>query len=418
MPSVFFHTFGCRVNQYETESLREKLGKIGYSVSDNYKSSDLCVINSCSVTAEADRKCRQFVRRVLRENAQARVLVTGCYATRDPDEVRRISPRIEVFSNQDKDLIPEAVSGCALSANDSPLITFFAGHTRAFVKVQDGCDAACTYCIIPKVRPEMKSRSVSEIRAEVLNLLNHGYKEVVLTGIRLGSYGLSSSGGRVGKVRGNLVDLLKDLITIPNDFRIRLSSLEITEITDELLDLAQSTEKICPSFHLPLQSGDDEILKRMGRWYDSKYYSIRVQKVREILPQAGITADVIVGFPGETEAHFENSYRFIETHLNGLHVFPFSDRAGTAAPKLSGHLSWSVAQTRVEKLLALDKKLRKDFQSRFEGEVRKVLVEADGGFTDNGIRLFSSNGNKEGEFIFLKIPLSADPSHPQMARIS
>ncbi len=403
MRSVYFHTFGCRVNQYETESMRQKLSDIGYRVEGDYKSADLCVINSCSVTAEADRKCRQFVRRVLRGNGSARVLVTGCYATRDPDEVRRISPRIEVFSNQEKDLIPEAVSGCSLSASDSPLLNFFAGRTRAFVKVQDGCDAVCTYCIIPKVRPQMKSRPIPEIRAEVRNLIAHGYKEVVLTGIRLGSYGLASSGGRVGKIPGNLADLLRNLIEIPDDFRIRLSSLEITEVTDELLALVRSSEKICPSFHLPLQSGDDEILKRMGRWYNSAFYSERVKKVWQMIPHCGVTADVIVGFPGETEERFENTFRFIEAHLNGLHVFPFSDRAGTAAPNLPGHLDWPTVQTRVERLLELDKKLRNDFASRFAGTERRVLMESDGGFTDNGIRLPAAQGFSEGSFSNVKI---------------
>ncbi len=409
MRSVFFHTFGCRVNQYETESLRQKLAGIGYAVADGHERADLCVINSCSVTAEADRKCRQFVRRVLRENAKARVLVTGCYATRDPEEVRRISPRIEVFSNQEKDLIPEAVAGCSLGAEDSPLLNFFAGRTRAFVKVQDGCDATCTYCIIPKVRPQMMSRPIAEIKAEVENLIAHGYKEVVLTGIRLGSYGLASSGGRVGKIPGNLADLLRKLIEIPDDFRIRLSSLEITEVTDELLSLLQQSEKICPSFHLPLQSGDDDILKRMGRWYDTHFYSERMQKIREKVPHCGVTADVIVGFPDETETRFENTFSFIEQHLNGLHVFPFSDRAGTAAVKLPGHQPWSVVQTRVERLLALDKKLRNDFAARFAGTERKVLMESNGGFTDNGIRLPSSTGHPEGAFVLLTVPGAAAP---------
>lgn len=399
MQNVFFHTFGCRVNQYETESMRQKLANIGYAVTSDYRDSDLCVINSCSVTAEADRKCRQFVRRVLRENAKARVLVTGCYATRDPDEVRRISPRIEVFSNQEKDLIPEAVSGCSLSSSDSSLLTFFAGHTRAFVKVQDGCDAACTYCIIPKVRPEMKSRPIDEVLAESEGLLRQGYKEIVLTGIRLGSYGLASSGGRVGRVHGDLADLLSRLIALPHDFRIRLSSLEITEVTDELLEVAASSAKICPNFHLPLQAGDDSVLKRMGRWYDTAFYSERIARVREVLPDAGITADVIVGFPGETDENFENTRRFIEAHLDGLHVFPFSDRAGTSAVKLPGHVPQKTQDARMDVLLKLDETLRERFQRRFAGQARKVLIETGDGFTDNGIRLPAPAGSREGDFI-------------------
>src|SRR5581483_6009006 len=174
MSTVFFHTFGCKVNQYETESLRERLSAAGYQISEDFSQSDVCVVNSCSVTAEADRKCRQFVRKILRSNPRARVLVTGCYATRDPRAVQDISPHVEVFTNQQKDLIPGMLTGCSLSSGDSPLVTLFNGHTRAFVKVQDGCDATCTYCIIPKVRPKMESRTVAQVRAEVEALAASG----------------------------------------------------------------------------------------------------------------------------------------------------------------------------------------------------------------------------------------------------
>ena len=387
MQSVFFHTFGCKVNQYETEAMREKLLKFGYHVARDSASSDVCVINSCSVTAEADSKCRKYVRGVLRKNAKARVLVTGCYATRAPEELRRISPRIEVFSNQQKEIIPEAVSGCSLSSEMSPLLTFFAGRTRAFVKVQDGCDATCTYCIIPKVRPEMKSRPVSEIKKDAESLLSQGFKEIVLTGIRLGSYGLSSSGGRVGRVHGNLTALLRELAALPQDFRIRLSSLEITEVTEELLELVVSSDKICRHFHLPLQSGDDFVLKRMGRWYDRRFFENQINRIKRLLPDAGLTTDVIVGFPGEEEPHFLNTYKFLESHFNGMHVFPFSDRAGTSAVKLPGHCSPKTISERVNRLLELDQKLRDEFRLSFSGKPRKVLAESDGGFTDNGIRL-------------------------------
>ena len=404
MPSVFFHTFGCKVNQYESESLRERLAAAGYRVAEDFSRSDVCVINSCSVTAEADRKCRQFVRKVLRANADARVLVTGCYATRDPQAVRRISPRVEVFTNRQKGLIPAMLTGCSLSAADSPLLTAFSGHTRAFVKVQDGCDATCTYCIIPKVRPGMESRPIGEVRAEAEALLRRGYKEIVLTGIRLGSYGLSSSGGRVGRVRGNLAHLLRELVSLPGDFRIRLSSLEITEVTDELLELAAASEKICRHFHLPLQSGDDSVLRRMGRWYDSGLYSRTVERIRETLPDAGLTADVIVGFPGETDENFANTRGFIERRLNGLHVFPFSVRPGTPAARLPGAVEPAKIQERVQALLELDGRLRRAFQERFAGSERRVLAESDGGFTDNGIRVPLPLPFPEGTLAAMKVP--------------
>jgi threonylcarbamoyladenosine tRNA methylthiotransferase MtaB len=387
MPSVFFHTFGCKVNQYESESLRGRLARAGYRVSSDFSSSDVCVVNSCSVTAEADRKCRQFVRKVLQSNPAARVLVTGCFATRDPQAVRAISPRIEVFTNQEKDLIPSMVSGCSLASGDAPLLNAFSGHTRAFVKVKDGCDAPCTYCIIPKVRPKMESRPVEEVCAEVRGLVGEGYKEIVLTGIRLGSYGLSSSGGRVGRVRGALAGLLRELSRLPGDFRVRLSSLEITEVSDELLEFMKNSHFVCRHFHLPLQSGDDAVLKRMGRWYDSKFYAETVARIREALPDAGVTADVIVGFPGETEERFENTRALIEKNLNGLHVFPYSSRPGTPSARLRDAVTPSEIGRRVQALRDLDARLRKSFQARFAGSERSVLAELDGGFTDNGIRV-------------------------------
>ncbi len=388
MPSVFFHTFGCKVNQYESESARQKLLKFGYTASDDFSESDVCVINSCSVTEEADKKCRKFVRKILRQNLKTRVLVTGCYATRDPESLRQMSPRIEVFSNRDKDIIPEIVSGCTLSSDESPLLTFFSGHARAFVKVQDGCDAVCTYCIIPRLRPEMKSRPIPEIVAECEGLVRSGFKEIVLTGIRLGSYGLASSGGRVGRFHGNLADLLRSLIAIDERFRLRLSSLEITEVTEEILELAADSDKICRHFHLPLQSGDDSVLRRMGRWYDSAYFKNQIQSILKFLPDAGLTCDVIVGFPGETEENFMNTHRFLETHFHGLHVFPFSDRKGTGAVKLPGHCPPEDIRDRANRLTALDGVLRRRFQDRFSGTRRVALVESDGGgYTDNGIRV-------------------------------
>ncbi|OGR96959.1 MAG: tRNA (N(6)-L-threonylcarbamoyladenosine(37)-C(2))-methylthiotransferase MtaB [Elusimicrobia bacterium RIFCSPLOWO2_01_FULL_64_13] len=406
MPSVFFHTFGCKVNQYETESIRERLGRAGFSPTDRLADSDVCVVNSCSVTEEADRKCRKFLRKVLRENSGTRVLVTGCYATRDPEKLRALSERVEVVSNPDKDLIPGMVTGCSLSADAVPLLTVFSGHSRAFIKVQDGCDAPCTYCVIPKLRGGLRSRPMAEILEEVGTFVREGTKEIVLTGIRLGSYGLESSGGRVGKVRGNLTGLLERLAAVPGDFRIRLSSLEITEATDELLDLARGSEKICPHFHLPLQSGDDAVLRRMGRWYDSRFFSERIARVREVLPHAGLTTDVIVGFPGETEAQFENTFRFLEAHFNGMHVFPYSSRAGTPSARLPGHCDPRIIRRRVDSLLGLDKRLRAAFQSAHAGSVRMVLVENGGGFTDNGIRVAvpRSAGARPGDLARIRIP--------------
>lgn len=385
MPTVYLHTFGCKVNQYETESIRNRLKNFGYRSTEDWSEAELCLVNTCSITAEADRKCRQWIRKILRENQQARMVVTGCYATRAAEEVRKISPRVEVFSNQEKSSIPEIVSGCSLFTNHSSLITVFNGHTRAFVKVQDGCDATCTYCIIPKVRPKMESRSKEEILQEVKTLAQNGYKEIVLTGIRLGSWGLSSSCGRVGRVHGNLAELLQNLIEIQLPFRIRLSSIEITEITETLLELVQSSERICRHFHIPLQSGDERILKRMGRWYSPAFFSEQVQRIKEALPDVGLTTDVMVGFPGEGEEEFERTREFLKKHFNGMHVFPFSARPNTPAEKLSNRTAPSILRKRVSNLTELDQQLRREFRRKFAGTKRMVLAESGGGFTDNGI---------------------------------
>lgn len=385
MPTVYLHSFGCKVNQYETEQIRNRLKNFGYRTVEKWTGAELCVLNSCSVTAEADRKCRQWIRKILRENQQARMVVTGCYASRAAEEIRKISPRVEVFSNQEKNSLPEMLSGCSLHSAHSSLLTAFCGHTRAFVKVQDGCDATCTYCIIPKVRPKMESRSCDEIVQEVKMLAENGYKEMVLTGIRLGSYGLSSSGGRVGRVHGNLTELLRNLLQIQLPFRIRLSSIEITEITEELLKLVQTSERICRHFHIPLQSGDERILKRMGRWYTATFFSEQIQRIREALPDVGLTTDVMVGFPGEGEEEFKQTREFLKKHFNGMHVFPFSARPNTPAEKLLPRTAPSLIRQRVSQLRELDQQLRREFRRKFAGTRRMVLAETSGGFTDNGI---------------------------------
>lgn len=295
----------------------------------------------------------------------------------------------------------ETVSGCSVFPADSSLISFFEGHTRAFVKIQDGCNAKCTYCIIPKVRPGMESRPAEEILSEIKTLLQKGYKEIVLTGIRLGLYGIDIAGN---EEKPDLVSLLKKIISIKGVFRIRLSSLEITEVSTDLLKLISDSEKICQHFHLPLQSGNDMILKRMGRWYDADFFSKKVLQIRKILPDAGLTTDVIAGFPGEKENHFLNTYQFIKTHFNGIHVFPFSPRPGTPAVKLKEKPAPQIVNQRVQKLLKLDKILRHEFQNRFSGDKRTVLAESKGGFTDNGIRLNIPLPFPEGEMKLFTIP--------------
>lgn len=379
---IWSFTFGCKVNQYETELLRHRLtGSDGIHV-ETPEEADLCLINSCSVTEFADRECRKMVRKVLRANPRARTIVTGCYATRAPQELKAISDRVEVYSNQEKDELPSCFG---FEVSSQPLgIHQFAGRTRAFLKIQDGCKAPCNYCIIPTVRPDMWSKPVEQVREEVQALLGNGYQEIVLTGIRLGLYQGKMDGG----AKINLLNLLKKLVEVPGRFRIRLSSLEVTEVTDRLIGFVGQSNKICRHFHIPMQSGNSEVLRSMQRWYDIDLYRERVRAVREAMPDCGITADVMVGYPTETDEQFEETARNIEAmELSGLHVFRFSARQGTKAAELKP-LDPRVVIRRAGILGELDMVLRERFYRKHEGTQREALPERSGeAWTDNYIRV-------------------------------
>jgi threonylcarbamoyladenosine tRNA methylthiotransferase MtaB len=269
--------------------------------------------------------------------------------------------------------------------SDQPLgIHQFSGRTRAFLKIQDGCKAPCNYCIIPTVRPKMQSKPVRHVLEEAKALLNNGYQEIVLTGIRLGLYrGENWEGGNIG-----LLQLLKILAVIPLPFRIRLSSLEVTEVRDPLIEFVMDNPKICRHFHIPMQSGESGVLKAMGRWYDASFYQGRVKAIRQQMPDCGITADVMVGYPTETEEQFRTTVRFVhDLELSGLHVFRFSARQGTKAAELKP-LDPRVVSRRAGELGELDKNLREKFYRRFEGTSRETLPEPSGeGWTDNYIRV-------------------------------
>ncbi len=379
---IWSFTFGCKVNQYETELLRHRLTGPGDIHVQKPEDADLCLINSCSVTAFADKECRQLVRKVLRSNPTARTIVTGCYATRAPEEIQKISDRIEIYTNQEKDELPSCVG---FEVSQQPLgIHQFAGRTRAFLKVQDGCQAPCNYCIIPTVRPDMWSKPVDQVLTEAKALLANGYQEIVLTGIRLGLYRSKTEGGS----KHDLLELLKALVAIPGKFRIRLSSLEVTEVTDKLIDYVAQEPKICRHFHIPMQSGSTPVLKAMQRWYNVDFYKERVRAVRRKLPDCGLTADVMVGYPTETPEQFEETVRNIEEmELSGLHVFRFSARETTKAAQLKP-LDPRIVTERAKRLGEVDKVLRENFYRRFEGTQREVLPEPTGeAWTDNYIRV-------------------------------
>jgi threonylcarbamoyladenosine tRNA methylthiotransferase MtaB len=316
--TIFIKSFGCKVNQYEGQLLREQLESAGMKMADKPSDANVCIVNSCTVTHNADADCRQTVRRVLRQNPSARIIVTGCLAISSPEEVKKISRKVEVYPSKEE--IPKILG----SKSHATLISYFHNHRRAFVKIQDGCDAFCSYCIVPYVRPRPRSKPRKDIFREIKNLMSNGYNEVVLCGIRLGKY------CEPGDSTYGLVQIIKDILLLNKSLQIRLSSLEIKEVTDEFIDLLARSPGISRHLHIPLQSGDNDILKLMKRPYTSEEYSNRLNRIRSKLPDAVITTDIIVGFPGETGEQFENTLRFIKKNkFNGMHVFRYSSRPKT-----------------------------------------------------------------------------------------
>lgn len=404
---IFFQTFGCKANQYDTELLRTKMESAGAASVEGHSDADLCVVNSCSVTAVADRECRQFVRKLLRENAHARIVVTGCYASHAPDELRALSPRVEVYSNEEKKNLPSCLGFEA--APEVFGLTHFSTRVRAFVKIQDGCKAPCKYCIIPTTRPNLWNKPVDHVLKEVEALVADGHGEIVFTGIRLGLYTATHSGGGP---RLNLVGLLRKIVELPGRFRIRLSSLEVTELPDELVDLAAESPKICRHFHIPMQSAEDGVLKDMGRWYKFEQYARRIETLQAKLPDCGLTADVMVGFPTETEDAFRVTAGRIEAlGMTGLHVFRYSTRPGTAAAALPP-LPVEVLQDRAARLIALSESLAARFRARFSGTFREAVAEPSGlGWTDNYLRVSVPPGARPGELVNVLVNTS-----PQAAK--
>ncbi|MBI5623879.1 MAG: MiaB/RimO family radical SAM methylthiotransferase [Elusimicrobia bacterium] len=367
---IYFQTFGCRVNQYETQALRERvLADPSAEASSDWESADVCVVNSCTVTAEADKDALRLIRRISRRNPRARLVVTGCLADRDRKALSEAAPGALVVGNADKGRIAEFIG---LSVQPSSHVRGLAGRSRALVKVQDGCDGACSYCVVPRVRRENSSKPLAELAAEVSGLVRTGHAEVVLCGIRLGRY----AGEDVSGESADLARALQELCRLPGDFRLRLSSLEVAELSDRLLDAAAASGgRVCPSFHLPLQSGSDAVLKRMNRPYDSTFYARRLEALRGRLPRAAVFTDIMTGFPGETEAEFRESLEFVKAQgLRGLHVFRYSRRPGTPAASLTEQVPPEVILDRARELRGLDLELRTAFAASAVGQMRRVAA--------------------------------------------
>ncbi len=366
-------TLGCKVNQYETQYVKEALEANGYREAADGEIAELCVVNTCTVTMEGDAKSRQTVRRLHQANPGARIVVMGCYATRDPRAVARLPGVTRVIT--DKTRLAEELRDFGVRRWPAG-IRRFDGHQRAFVKVQDGCLLNCTYCIIPQVRPKLRSRDPEAIVAEVAGLVAGGCQEIVLTGVHLGHYGIDLSRGRPRTAWCRLWHLLERLDALPGDFRIRLSSLEAAEARDDLIGALGRLRRVVPHLHICLQSGSDRILAAMQRRYRVAGFLERCRRIRAALEAPAFTTDVIVGFPGETEADFEATCRVVRAvGFSKIHVFSYSPRAGTAAALLPARVPPAVVAARRDALRELECELARAYYRELVWRRLEVLVE-------------------------------------------
>lgn len=403
MKKVTFHTLGCKVNQYETQAMTELFEKANYQLVPDTEVADVYVINTCTVTNVGDKKSRQFIRRAKKSNPNSIVVVVGCYAQTAPKEVLDIEGVNLVIGTNERSKIVQYVEESSphhkINAVDDIMqvkefeelsVQEIKGKTRAFLKIQEGCNQYCAYCIIPYARGPIRSRNATEIIKEVKTLVNNGFKEIVLTGIHVASYGKDL------KEKNALIELLKQVDAIEGLERIRLSSLEPTLLTEEFVSDLSKLTKLCPHFHLSLQSGCDKILKKMNRKYTTGLYREIVERIRRYFPHIALTTDIIVGFPGETQEDFETTYRFVEEiKFSELHVFKFSPRKGTPAADFTEQVDGITKHHRSERLIALGISLRQQYQESFIGERKLVLFEASNkenegyieGLTDNYLKV-------------------------------
>ena len=420
MKKVAFYTLGCKVNQYETEAMLEMFKKDGYVQVDSEEYADVYVINTCTVTHMSDRKSRQYIRRMKKLNPNAIIAVVGCYSQVSPEEILEIEEVNLVMGTNERRQIVEEIKKLdatkkASTVDDIMKVRAFEeieinqtnGRTRAFMKIQDGCDRFCTYCIIPYARGgKVRSRDLDSIVNEAKKLADNGYKEVVLTGIHVASYGKD-----VRDEQMNLLRVIKEVDKIEGIKRIRLSSVEPILFTDEFVSEVSKMDKVCPHYHLSLQSGCDETLKRMNRRYTTAEYKEIVDRLRENIPNVAITTDVIVGFPGETNDEFNKTYEFLrDIELSQMHVFKYSPRKGTPAATMENQVDPQMKQFRSDKLLNLSKENFNKFASRFIGEELEVLFETNivdnkyEGLTPNYIRVVvESDKDIEGLILIVNI---------------
>jgi len=386
MPKFKITTLGCKVNQSESDTIAMQLKSCDWLRALKNEPSEICIINTCTVTQKASMQSRQAVRQAIRLNPSARIVVTGCYAQTEPEAIDKIEGVHAIIGNADKHSICEMIRRNTNTFPSQPLSicndmqpehgfesssdVVAEGRTRPLFKIQDGCNAFCTYCIVPYARGPSRSVPVENVLAGIQALANNGYREIVLTGIHLGQYGndlIPKTG------LGELLNRIDDLNII---LRVRLSSIEPLELTDAIIKRVAGSNRFCRHFHIPLQSGDDRILQKMSRPYSAKDFRQRVTKIYDRLPKAAIGVDTLIGFPGETDAAFENTYALIkELPVSYLHVFPFSSRPGTPAAEYPDKISPVVVKHRCERMRLLGNSKRVDFYTRFIGQKLDVLVE-------------------------------------------
>jgi len=372
-------TLGCKTNQFESAAIEETLTAAGYRPVPFAEGADLVIINTCTVTSATDSQSRNLIRRARRHNAACRIVVTGCYAQVDPAALADLPGVFLVIGNEEKRdlLLRLTAEGPAVQVGDirqqagpALSLTSFAGRSRAFAQIQNGCDAYCSYCIIPYARGPSRSVPPEQVLDQVRQLVKSGYQEVVLTGIHIGGYGkdLDSAGSLLQLV--NRIEQETDLV------RLRLGSIEPQEIEDALIEAMATSSILCPHFHIPLQSGDDAVLQRMNRHYSGRFFADLVRKIIESCPEAAIGIDVITGFPGETEGEFENTRRLIKRlPISHLHVFPYSRRPGTPAADFPDQVLGPLAKERATKLRLLGEQKQRDYARRFLDRQLQVVVE-------------------------------------------
>lgn len=371
-------TFGCKVNQYESNMMKEKMLSSNFFYEENMSDANIIIVNTCSVTNVADKKCLKMIRKIKREYPNALLVVAGCSSQNNQNVYEALDVDI-LLGNKDKSKIAELIK--EYLDTEKKYVKFYNerdldfedmlindyNHVRAFVKIEDGCDNFCSYCIIPFVRGSVRSKDFDTVIKEAKLLTEHGHKEIVLTGIHTGHYMSNNH---------DLTDLINELSKIDDLLRIRISSIEITELNDKFLDMLKINKKVCNHLHIPLQAGSDEILKRMNRKYDLAYYEEKINKIRSIRPDISITTDIIVGFPYETDELFSETLEFSKKmNFSKIHVFPYSIRVGTAAASMPNQVDEVTKKVRVKKLMALSEKQEKEYYEKFKGKELDILVE-------------------------------------------